>query len=120
MTVEFINSQSPQLQEHLFEIWIRLRRDPTGSSYRSSDVADAMLMEALAAPRRSESPTLCAVPAESPRWYRRYRVNAAIVPKARKRVRQKATRPDPVSAVLDYIIPTREKVIGGDLAHAGR
>ncbi len=118
MTVEFIKHQSPQLQEHLFDIWMRLRRDPTGSQYRSDEVADAMILEALAAPRRPESPTLCAVSTDSPRWYRRYRVNAAIIPKARKRVRQKAARPDPVTSLLDYTIPPRNIESKREVAHA--
>ena len=111
MTVEFMRSQSPQLQDHLFDIWVRLRRDPTGSRYQSSDVAAALLLEALAAPRRSDAPTLCAVSADSPRWYRRYRTGGIFKPKSRKRLHRKAGRRDPVVPVMDYAIPPRHKVV---------
>src|SRR5438105_13750651 len=110
MTVEFISSQSPRLQDHLFDVWIRLRRDPTGSHYQSSDVAEAMLLEALEAPRQlsiSEPLDRCAVPAHSPRWYRRYRIGTTAKPHQRRSGHRKTTREQLVIPELDYSLPQR-------------
>src|SRR5436305_13606437 len=104
MTVEFMSSQSPRLQDHLFDIWTRLQRDPTGSHYRSTDIADAMILEALAAPPTIPD-DLCAVSAESPRWYRRYRVGSSAKTRGHSRSHQKKDRPGPAAPELDNSIP---------------
>ena len=107
MTVEFMRGQSSRLQEHLFDIWIRLRRDPTGSQYRVDDIADAMILQALAAPPETpepDTPELCLVTADSPRWYRRHRLTDRRVRPFRTRIQKRVAAKDPAPIIPGFAL----------------
>ncbi len=72
MTVAFMRRLSRERQERVADIWLRLRRDPTGG-YSGEEIAEAI----LARKRADGIPTTLAgeYGVHSPQWYRRFRLN---------------------------------------------
>ena len=80
MKVAFMQGLPPDQQEKLFEIWLRLRRDPTGG-YTGAVIAEAII-ERITREARAVA-TAEDDEAAWPQWYRRYRLNPRV--KARSR-----------------------------------
>ena len=70
MKVKFMSGLPPEKQEQLFDIWLRLRRDPTGG-YSSSEVAEAIIQRAV----DSAQGDIRIFDVSSPHWYRRFRAS---------------------------------------------
>ena len=72
MKVAFMSGLPPERQEQLIDIWLRLRRNPTGG-YTSSSIAEAIIQRAVDSAR--EDGDIRIYDGSSPHWYRRFRAS---------------------------------------------
>jgi len=82
MKVAFLEGLPPERQERLFELWLKLRQDPTGGY--SGDMVAQAIMDRIQAGEG----------AAPPQWYRRYRLSSRRMarPRIAKLPRETARR----------------------------
>jgi hypothetical protein len=71
MKVAFLQGLPPERQEKLFEVWLRLREDPSGA-YTGDMIAQTIIDRIQAGEG-----------AAPPQWYRRYRLSSRRISRSR-------------------------------------